>query len=565
MTEHEPPPQAAPSPAVDAPPDHPVHAPPDHPVHAPPDHPVHAPPDHPVHAPPDDPVDEPIDHPMHEPTDVAARASPDLAPPDPPLHHDAEGARDVVDTDDTEAPYEAEPPLLEPIEPPHAVMEDPVAPQADPSFAEERATDKVSPELRRAGETTPPSAEAPPVKTRRDPLPWLFGVFIILLIGGVVYLWRHPFNGLTASAAPDERVVALQDQVASLQQRLTALEQRPPAPPPADPAAVLAPLEQRVTALEQRPAPAPEKPASATPSAPGADKAALDKVAAQAEQTARDLASKLDALAKQQAQLAAGQSAAATALTARLDAEQQRLAALASQAGQVPVLTARLEAQERQVGALSGQAGQVSMLAGRLDTQEKQLGSLSGQAGQISSVAGRLDAQEKQVGALASETSKIDGLAARAARTARIQAANAALEAGRPLGDLPDAPPALARFQSSPPPTEAALRLAFPDAVAAAQTAARPDTGQLPFWEAVQARAQELITVRRGDQVVVGDPSAGVIARARHALDAGDLAGAVGILHELTGAQAAAFAAWIQQAQSLLDARAALATLAAHA
>ncbi len=205
------------------------------------------------------------------------------------------------------------------------------------------------------------------------------------------------------------------------------------------------------------------------------------------------------------------------------------------------------------------------MLAGRLDAQEKQLGSLSSQAGQISSVAGRLDAQEKQVGVLATEAGKITGVAERAARTARIQAATAALEAGRPLGDLPDAPAPLAKFRTEAPPTESALRLAFPAAAAAALAASRPDTAHLRFWEAVQSRAQELITVRRGDQVIVGDPAAGVIARARHALDAGDLAGATGALRELTGPPASAFAPWTQRAQALLDARAALATLAARA
>jgi hypothetical protein len=398
-------------------------------------------------------------------------------------------------------------------------------------------------------------------------------MFIILLIGAVVYLWRHPL-GLSANAAPDEHVVALQEQVAGLQQRLAALEQRPappPPPPPPDPAAVVAPLEERVTPLEQHVTGLDQRLAgldqrlSGIEHRPTAPTPVVEKPNLQNDPAIRDLNSKLDALSKQQAQLTTSEATAAAAVTARLDAEQKNIAALSAQTSQLGALSARLESAERQVGALSAQTGQVSMLAGRLDVQEKQLGALAGQAGQLSSVAGRLDAQEKQVGALSTEAGKINGVAERAARTARIQAAIAALDNGRPLGDVPDAPAALVPFRTAAPPTEAGLRLAFPAAAAAAQASTRPDTAKLPFWEAVQTRAQELITVRRGDQVIVGDASAGVIARARHALDAGDLAGAVSVLHELSGAPASAFADWVHRAQALLDARAALANLAAHA
>ena len=51
-----------------------------------------------------------------------------------------------------------------------------------------------------------------------------------------------------------------------------------------------------------------------------------------------------------------------------------------------------------------------------------------------------------------------------ARRMALVQSASAALETGQKLGDLPGAPSALARFADTNPPTEAALRLAFPQA-----------------------------------------------------------------------------------------------------
>ena len=81
----------------------------------------------------------------------------------------------------------------------------------------------------------------------------------------------------------------------------------------------------------------------------------------------------------------------------------------------------------------------------------------------------------------------------------------------------------------------------------------------------MQNRAESLVTVRRGDNVLVGDPASGVIARARTALDAGDLAGAVTVLSTLSGPPAQAMAPWLGQAKALLEARAALAALAARA
>ena len=71
--------------------------------------------------------------------------------------------------------------------------------------------------------------------------------------------------------------------------------------------------------------------------------------------------------------------------------------------------------------------------------------------------------------------------------------------------------------------------------------------------------------MRDGDRVIVGDPAAGVIARARQALNAGDLQGAVTALDALTGDAAQEVAEWKGKAQSLLDARAALASMAAQA
>ncbi len=78
------------------------------------------------------------------------------------------------------------------------------------------------------------------------------------------------------------------------------------------------------------------------------------------------------------------------------------------------------------------------------------------------------------------------------------------------------------------------------------------------------SRAQSLITIREGTKVIVGDPVAGLLSEAAQRLDAGDLAGAVAAVSQLTGAPAQAMASWLAQARSLLAARTSLHDLLAH-
>ena len=150
-----------------------------------------------------------------------------------------------------------------------------------------------------------------------------------------------------------------------------------------------------------------------------------------------------------------------------------------------------------------------------------------------------------------------------ARRMALVQSASAALATGQKLGDLPGAPSALTRFANTNPPTEAALRLAFPQAARQALAAAHPVDADKPLLTRLWAQAQDLVTVRQGDHVLVGDPSAGVLERARAALDAGDLSSAVTDVATLQGAAGQAMAVWLAQARALLDARTALAAWAA--
>ncbi len=149
-----------------------------------------------------------------------------------------------------------------------------------------------------------------------------------------------------------------------------------------------------------------------------------------------------------------------------------------------------------------------------------------------------------------------------AARAARLEQVAAALRDGKPLGTLPGAPPALARFATEAPPTEAQLRLDFSKAAAAALAASQPPAAGLSLGQRVLRNVQSLVTVRQGDRVVLGPPASETLGTAQQRLDAGDLAGAVAALDALDPAAAAAMAGWRERAQSLLDARAALATAA---
>ncbi len=238
-------------------------------------------------------------------------------------------------------------------------------------------------------------------------------------------------------------------------------------------------------------------------------------------------------------------------LTARVTALEQRAAP------DLAPLQARIAALEQKAGDSGSVAARVDALSGRVDA-------LAGRdQGAIGDLGRRLDADEARLAALERTAAQMTATAAQAARLARIEVAQAALAAGQPLGDLPNAPPAVSRFAVVAPPTEASLRLAFPKAVLAASHT-QVEAGDT-FFARMLGHAADLVTVRQGDRVLVGDPDSGVLARARTALDAGDLAGAVAAVSGLSAPPAAAMAAWLADAKALLAARAGLADMAAHA
>ena len=146
----------------------------------------------------------------------------------------------------------------------------------------------------------------------------------------------------------------------------------------------------------------------------------------------------------------------------------------------------------------------------------------------------------------------------------RVQAAEVALLAGQKLGNIPGAPPALARFANKAPPTDAQLREAFPEVADHARGVSQPDLASKSLLERSWLRLQESVTVRQGDDVLVGDPAAGILADAQAKVNSDDLQSAVAALQKLRGPAADAVAPWVEQVNAVLAARAALASMAAH-
>jgi hypothetical protein len=264
------------------------------------------------------------------------------------------------------------------------------------------------------------------------------------------------------------------------------------------------------------------------------------------------------------------QSGAVAALQAQLAAVQQQQQAAAAPALPPAPPNASAEADlEQKLGALTAQlttlqtqfAADHGALAA-LQANAVDLGKLDADIGAAQAEAntdhGTLVALQGNLATLGKLTGQITAFR-------RLDAARMALDAGQPLGPMPDAPPALARFADAAPPTEAALRLSFPAAARAAKAASVTSDGKRSYWASVTARLEGLITISNGTHVIVGAPAAAVLAQAGQRLDAGDLAGAVSLLGTLSASTQAAMADWLAQARDLLAARGAIVAEAAPA
>lgn len=389
-------------------------------------------------------------------------------------------------------------------------------PASEPKFAapEEPAAlaRPQEPSMPVGGGPVPPNAGAAPSATpapRRGgtPLPLTLLLFLALA-GGNYWTWTHPQSAPPPHDDPQPAIDAVKSELADKLQALAA----------------------RIDTLEKQ------------------------------SGTAADAGKRLDDIAATQTQLAAA------------------VQKLQQDAAQKPAGEPALAATPPVQPAQSGDAQQNADLSSKLDqalTQEKasldaidqRLGKLeqaNGAAAQAQDNKQTIDTLASRVEKLEQGEAQIAGVKQDATLAVKLSAAQVALSSGQPLGALPGAPEALARFANSAPPTEESLRADFPAVAKAVLDASRPEESEKSLFSRAMARLEQTITLRQGDHVIVGDPAAGVVATAQQDLNNDNLQGAVDALATLNGRAAQAADHWLIQARSLLAARAALAQLAAH-
>lgn len=179
-------------------------------------------------------------------------------------------------------------------------------------------------------------------------------------------------------------------------------------------------------------------------------------------------------------------------------------------------------------------------------------------AAQINALQNQVTADHGALAALQINAQEISKLTARMARLNVVAAARMALDAGEPLGAIPNAPAALAVFADTAPPTLSQLKEAFPAMARHAEAASLTDGQPSGFWDKVKLRLAGLITISNGEHVIFGPPAAAALNHMRIALANNDLASAVADASGLSAPTQAAMASWLVPARQLLAAQQAL-------
>jgi hypothetical protein len=220
---------------------------------------------------------------------------------------------------------------------------------------------------------------------------------------------------------------------------------------------------------------------------------------------------------------------------------------------------------QAQISALQAQGARAVPAADSVTVQADLAMKFAALAAQVNAVQAQVAGDHGALTTMQANATDLSKLTGRIALLNALETARMALDAGQPLGTIPGAPPALAQFAVTPPPTEAQLLLSFPDAARAAESASVAGDVKGSVWSRALARLENLVTVSNGGHVVFGAPASGVVEQAGALLQAGDLAGAVAQLDTLDLTTQQAMAQWLADARALLAARAALITLAGQA
>jgi uroporphyrinogen-III synthase len=275
-------------------------------------------------------------------------------------------------------------------------------------------------------------------------------------------------------------------------------------------------------------------------------------------------------------------------LTARLDDLEKRLRALSATAAERPAgsdpavaeLRGRVEALEGRPAAPPTTATpspeadkEMAVLRAEIVTLHTALQALdqsvTGQREQTKALGDALGARNagEQKALVAARASAVIGVAARL---------SAALDSGLPfatdltlLAPLAQGDAKLTEIAASLQPhaqagvaSRAALAASFP---AVAKAALADDVADDSFGERLLGKVRGIVSLRRVGDDVPGDSTEAKLARAEAALDAGDLAKAVGLVKSLPPQTNKATQAWLARAEAHLAAKRAIDELAAHA
>jgi hypothetical protein len=238
---------------------------------------------------------------------------------------------------------------------------------------------------------------------------------------------------------------------------------------------------------------------------------------------------------------------------------QSATAAVAQSSDATAGTSAQIADLQNQIAALQQTTAKAQPAPDSIATQADQSEKLAVLNAEVAALQTQIATDHATVTTLAANNAGLQKLTAKIQTLNQLAGARMALDSGQPLGAIPNAPPALAAFATTPPPTMAELILTYPPAAQAANSASVEKATKNSFWKRVLARLESLVTISNGDHVLIGAPAAAITAQAQTQLDAGDLAGAVTTLTQnLSPTTQAAMADWLAQAKSLIAARTAI-------
>ena len=313
----------------------------------------------------------------------------------------------------------------------------------------------------------------------------------------------------------------------------------------------IAALEARIAKLETAP------PASGDGEALAQLKAQVEALETGVKETSPKLADLADRVGQLETSLKAisqsasdgGSVASAAAIAQQIAEAEQRLDAKLADA-----LAANASSLQEMQSAIAELKAKIGALA-ELGTGD---GAATGPA-----LAARLAKLEAAMPELAAAIGKENNGAKSAAAAIAFANLRAAVSDGRPyaaeldtisalvpsVGDLGVLP----AYAEKGIPTVPDLARSFVVAKEGAQVATAPaSSGSLV--DTLMASAQSLVTIKRIDEPTTGQGPGAALARAKAALDQGDLAAAVKEVETLDGASREAFAAWLGQAHARLSA-----------